>query len=77
MGQESERDDLTETRTTARAEAARRDENERLQAEHPERVAGRGRESGDPEPREASGSGTTAEPGDRLRARRNEDTSEG
>ena len=47
MGQESERDDLTETRTTAKAEAARRDEAERVQAEHPERVAGRGRESAD------------------------------
>ena len=79
MGQESERDDLTETRTTVKAEAARRAENERLQAEHPERVAGRGREStdaatmGDADAsRAASGEG-----GDRLTARRNEDVSEG
>ena len=78
MGQESERDDLTETRTTVRAEAARREENERMQAEHPDRVAGRGRESadaqtmGDTDPRDG-----TEEGGDRLRARRNEDTSEG
>ena len=79
MGQESERDDLTETRTTVDAEAARRRENERLQAEHPDRVAGRGREStdsetmGDIDPRDGTGRAS----GDRLRARANEDVSEG
>ena len=81
MGQESEREDLPETRTTAKAEAARREENERMQAEHPDRVAGRGRESadartvGDIDPRD--GTDGAGEGGDRLRARRNEDVSEG
>ena len=87
MGQESERDDLVETRTTVEAEAARLRENERLQAQHPERIGLRGREStdaetvGDVDPRDGTGAASSraaaGEGGDRLTARRNEDISEG
>ena len=61
----------TNSRTTVEGENARREERERFQREHPEELAGRGR---DPEREAPIDSDDDSE---RFRARENEDVSEG
>ena len=82
MGMHSDNPSPDETRTTAKEEAARRTSREREQAEHPELLAGRGRDAqgnagerrDEPDARPGQeGSGSD----DRLTPRRNEDISEG
>ena len=69
-----ERNELgTNARTTVDGEKARRDERERFQREHPEELAGRGR---DPE-REENAPVDADDDSERFRARENEDRSEG
>ena len=62
----------TNERTTVEEENARRDERERFQREHPEELAGRGRDpQRDDVPIDAD------DDSERFRARENEDVSEG
>jgi hypothetical protein len=62
-----------ETRTTVDAERARLEENERVQREHPDAFAERGRQQG----RANAEDQLDPTEDDRLRARDNEDVSEG
>jgi hypothetical protein len=63
----------TNERTTIAGENARRDERERFQPEHPDELAGRGR---DPE-REDVSAPLDPDDSERFRARETEDVSEG
>lgn len=77
MGQRSDNPDREETRTTVEAEAERRARNEREQAEHPELLGDRHRATEDGALRAEDRDARPGGDDDRLRARRNEDVSEG
>ena len=62
---------LTNERTTIDGENARREDRERFQREHPNELAGRGRDTEREDPIDAD------DDSERFRARENEDQSEG
>ncbi len=81
MAERDERQDpITNERTTVEAEDARRAERERQQRDHPELLAGRGRDTApEPPPVDAGKAADvgTAGDGERFHARENENLSEG